>query len=235
MDIKKFFPSNEAIAETTADESTAKVFNSPARLVDFEMNGSADALVHSARAYLADSMRAISTLMNKVGEIDNAHIVAAYNTLCSAVREVDYAMEISKKIIVQHMIARAERIPHPALPELYHTLRLRGDKMMFSASPIRTTIDPKKLEALLRSKGADVGKYMTPVVTYKVQPRHLGQIKFDLGITKEEIDACRYPMQYKLTTPSFNTEEKQHDNDTEDEQRTDPENSERLLGESTSG
>jgi len=71
----------------------------------------------------------------------------------------------------------------------------------YSIRPTRTGVDPKKLEALLRSKDKDPEVYMDPKVTYTVNEQKLGAALAKKVLTKAELETCMYEESYALQPP----------------------------------
>ncbi len=72
------------------------------------------------------------------------------------------------------------------------TLLLTVDGWELEARPTRTGVDAKRLEAALRSRGVDPGKYMQATIGYKVDNTKLQYAISDGVLTVEEIGACSY-------------------------------------------
>jgi hypothetical protein len=66
------------------------------------------------------------------------------------------------------------------------------------ATPTRTGVDPKKLEARLRGKGLKPDEHMTPTTTYKVSDVLLAALLATGKLTQQEVDDCRYELNYAL-------------------------------------
>lgn len=66
------------------------------------------------------------------------------------------------------------------------------------ATPTRTGTDPKKLEARLRGKGLKPDEHMTPTTTYKVSEALLLALVASGKLTQQEVDDCRYELNYAL-------------------------------------
>jgi len=67
--------------------------------------------------------------------------------------------------------------------------------------PQRTGVDPKKLEALARAKGLDVGRVMDPVVSYQVNETKLQAALVGGQLTPAEVESCRYQLSYAVLAP----------------------------------
>lgn len=82
------------------------------------------------------------------------------------------------------------------------TLRYREGGMVFEARPLKTGLDPKKVEALLRAKGVThIEQYMTPTISYTMNDATRSLILRDGKMTEAELDTCRYGESYAVQTP----------------------------------
>lgn len=69
------------------------------------------------------------------------------------------------------------------------------------ARPRKTGVDGKKLEALLRAKKLDVGKYMIATITYAPNELGVEQLIKEGKVTPEEMATCHHELEYNLMTP----------------------------------
>jgi hypothetical protein len=67
--------------------------------------------------------------------------------------------------------------------------------------PVRTTFDPKRVEALLRAKNMNVEKGMDREISYTVNESKLQSLITTKKMTADEVESCRYPLTYSLQPP----------------------------------
>lgn len=75
------------------------------------------------------------------------------------------------------------------------------------AIPTRTGVDPKKLEARLRAKGLNPEVAMDATLAYKVSEPKLAAAVAAGKLTREEVDGCKYELNYKLAVERQVTDE----------------------------
>ncbi len=71
-----------------------------------------------------------------------------------------------------------------------------------SMSPTRTGIDPKKLEARLRSKQVDPAKYMRQTISYAIDEDKLNSLIDKRVMSNDELVDCRYEESWTVRTPT---------------------------------
>ena len=83
------------------------------------------------------------------------------------------------------------------------TLKLVRDGWEFEARPQRTGLDPKRVEAALRARGADPGAYMLKEISYSIDTEKLAAAIADNVLSKEELTSCKYEQdqQYAVQAP----------------------------------
>lgn len=81
------------------------------------------------------------------------------------------------------------------------TMRLEVDGKFIEARPMKTGFDPKKIEGLLRAKGAEVTSAMDAKVTYVINERKLQQTVAGGLITPDELETCRFTPSYAVQRP----------------------------------
>ena len=87
------------------------------------------------------------------------------------------------------------------------TKRATVDGWVFEARPTKTGHDARKLEALIRAKGANPAQYMETVITYKVDENKIHSMLSDGVMTKDELDTCKPVEGWSVQTPKQEVEE----------------------------
>lgn len=72
-----------------------------------------------------------------------------------------------------------------------------------TAVPLRTGLDPKKLEATLRAKQLDPREFMQSVVTFKVDTAKVAVLCSQGKLTDADIEACTYEKSYRITVDTI--------------------------------
>jgi hypothetical protein len=67
-----------------------------------------------------------------------------------------------------------------------------------TAIPMRTGLDPKKLEALLRRKAIPAEKVMDATIAYKVNETKLAVAQAEKLLSPTDVESCRYDRSYRV-------------------------------------
>lgn len=81
------------------------------------------------------------------------------------------------------------------------TMKLIVDDVELSIQPRKTGYDDKKVEAMVRNKGLDPSKCMTPVLIFKADAKLLESLKGEGKVAQAELDACKHDLAYNVMTP----------------------------------
>lgn len=106
-------------------------------------------------------------------------------TVKEVVKALDYSIESAQDRLITHVLAAGEPVP-----ETKGTFEWNGVKVR----PTRTTLDPKKVEGLLRAKNLDVNLYMDKKLTYVVNETRVKEV-----LNEGEQESCRYELKYQLS------------------------------------
>lgn len=106
-------------------------------------------------------------------------------TVKEVVKVLDYSIEAAQDRLITHVLAVGEDVPETKGTKEWNGVKVR---------PTRTTLDPKKVEALLRAKNLDVNLYMDKKLTYVVNETRLENV-----LNEGEQEACRYELKYQLS------------------------------------
>lgn len=153
-----------------------------------EKKSSAPSVVPSA---IVTSKSAIEQLTMGVTNIAKASSTLTLAQMPQAVEElkaIESALEATREFLTKQLIDDVVKNGAP-VPETksreYNGIRIR---------PWRTTLEDKKVEALLRSKDISPQKFMATVVSYKVDD----EMKLIGPLTKDEVETCRYETKWVL-------------------------------------
>lgn len=167
---------------------------------DLHIEASVPLLIATAKSAIADGLKAIATLWSRSLSLTKAEIMESYEATRSAQDALEYTGEQGKKILIQYLERHGTKIPDLEV-ERYHALEIEQDGIRMSATPFRKTIDPKKVEALLRAKGFKPENHMDSVITLKFNNAKIQMLIGNGDITKDELENCRHDFAWKVTRP----------------------------------
>jgi hypothetical protein len=156
----------------------------------------------AAPANLAAAERTLTTSLAYLaapfgGAMAKPEVLAeAYDRLKDVAKVVEDTLEVAKK-----KMRELVRNTGTLVPDTKGSYEARLGTYQYSIRPTRTGTDPKKLEALLRSKEKDPALYMDAVTSYKVSEQKLGAALAKKVLTKAELETCSYDESYALQPP----------------------------------
>jgi hypothetical protein len=97
-------------------------------------------------------------------------------------------------------IARLKKFGQP-VPDTKSIMWVAEDGTKFTMHPTKSGTDPRKLEALLRAKGAKPALYMQETRTYEVDPVKLKEALDNETLTLDELKTCEYDESWTVRSP----------------------------------
>lgn len=107
----------------------------------------------------------------------------------------DLTDEVHKRLREQ-MLQRVQAEGQTITEKGSMALTVGGYKV--TAIPTKTGIDPKKLESLLRKRGADVEAVMDATVSYKLNPGKVAVAEAAGKLTRDDIANCTYDKAFRV-------------------------------------
>lgn len=125
-----------------------------------------------------------------------ATLAATMKVLRDAKKGIDGGLEpIAKKKI----IALLKDLPPKVGTKGSREMVVEGWRIPMK--PYRTGTDPKKLEALIRAKGLEPGKFMSTKITYELSDDDVKKAALAKVVSGDEIESCKYEESWTVETP----------------------------------
>lgn len=119
------------------------------------------------------------------GELSNSQLANAYTRMNAWVESLDALTKNVRERILDLLKGSGTQVTEKG------ALEYEDNGWILRARPWRTGYDSKKVEALLRAKGADVARWMDADVKYKVNQTKLGGAMQAGVLTDAELETCR--------------------------------------------
>lgn len=143
---------------------------------------------------------AIVLVAEQCSRLSLTQMPAAVGQLKSLKVALEDTIDSMSSMVVKEVAKKGTQIEDTKSRE-YNGIRIK---------PHRTTFDPKKVEALLRSKGKEPSRYMDVVTTFAVNQERATAITFvdgipqPPGLTVDELETCRYETTWVLDLKNSN-------------------------------
>ena len=121
-----------------------------------------------------------------LGEITNDDVPSAYEMVVKLEKMLEEARDLLKTRALLYLNVNGVKVTDGGTK----AANLGG--FVMRAVPMRTGVDPKKLEKAVRAKRLDPGSCMDATVTYKVNQAKLNALVERGDITEEDLKACAY-------------------------------------------
>ena len=142
-----------------------------------------------------EALSSLAQVFSGKMEVSPKVVGEAYNSVYMLSKANDDILAIAKKYITDMVKATGERITDKG------SMVARIGDFRFEMRPTRTGPDPKKLEALLRTKGAAIEAFMEQRVTFAVSDEGIQRALEQGVLTTAELDTVQYGESFALQPP----------------------------------
>jgi hypothetical protein len=140
----------------------------------------------------AGLLPALQAFGSALGQLADGDVPAAYELTAQAEKMLEEVRGLLKTRAMLWLNVNGQKVTDKGTME--------GSVSGFSvrAIPMRTGLDPKKLEQTLRAKKLDPNSQMKPTITYKVDEAKVAVLVSEGKLSPADLEACKYEPSWRL-------------------------------------